>query len=325
MPRNCDIGHCRIHSAELQEKVGVQAKNLGERPVLMGVPLKTRRLDSEALFEKLFASLPDGIVVVDTDGCIAEANPQIESLFGYARAELLGNPVEILMPERFRQAHLVQRHEYSQHPVMRTMGAGIELFGKRKDGSEFPVDIMLLPVEIAGERVVLGVVRDITERKRLEQGIRELALSDPLTGLGNYRRLQEAFETERKWSQRTGRSFALLLLDLDGLKKINDTYGHLEGSRALCRVGEVLRAECRSIDTAARHGGDEFAVILPGTDAEGAGNLALRLADRLANDGGKIPISFSYGVGVYLPGEETLDQLLATADAALYEMKRARR
>jgi diguanylate cyclase (GGDEF)-like protein/PAS domain S-box-containing protein len=291
----------------------------------MDAPLKTRLLDNEALYEKLFASLPDGIVVVDIDGRILQANPQIESLFGYARSELLGNPVEILVPERFRSVHTEQRHAYGAQPSMRSMGAGLELFGRRKDGSEFPVDIMLLPVEIAEERVVLGVVRDITERKRLEQGIRQLASSDPLTGLGNYRRLREAFETEAKWFQRAGRACALLLLDLDGLKKINDTHGHLAGSRALCRLADVIRAECRSIDTPARHGGDEFAVILPDTSAEGANNLASRLAERLANDGGEIPVSFSYGVGVYARDGETLDQLLAAADVELYAMKRAKR
>jgi diguanylate cyclase (GGDEF)-like protein/PAS domain S-box-containing protein len=289
----------------------------------MIVPDKDQRRDSQALFEKLFAFSPDAIVVVDREGRILEANPQVESLFGYDCSKLLGSLVEVLIPDRFRSVHAKHRSAYSDQPRMRPMGTGLELCGRRRDGSEFPVDIMLSAVETTESRLVLAVIRDITERKRLEEKMLQLALSDPLTGLGNYRRLEDAFETETKWFQRTGRSATLLLLDLDGLKKINDTYGHIVGSRALCRLAEVLRAECRSVDTATRHGGDEFTIILPDTNGEGARGLAHRLATRLANEGGDPPVSFSYGVGVYPHDGKTLHQLLAVADRLLYKMKKS--
>jgi diguanylate cyclase (GGDEF)-like protein/PAS domain S-box-containing protein len=291
----------------------------------MTTPLKTHRLDSQALGEELFNSVPDGIVVVDAVGCISEANPQMEKLFGYACSELLGQPVEILVPERFRSGHMGLRRDYTDKPQVRAMGGGLDLYGRRKDGSEFPVEIMLVPVEVAGERLVLGLIRDISERKHLEQGMARLALSDPLTGLGNYRQLHEAFVTTAKLSQRSGRPCALLVLDLDGLKKINDAYGHAAGSRALCRVADALRAECRAIDTAARHGGDEFSVIMPDTDAEGARNVAGRLASRVEKDGENPSVAFSYGLGVYPRDGQTLDQLLAIADRALYAMKRSKK
>lgn len=291
----------------------------------MSTALKNHSLNSRALLEKLFVCLPDGIVVVDSEGRIAEANPRMESLFGYTCSELLGNPIEILVPERLRSTHSGLRRAYADQPHLRPMGAGLELYGRRKDGSEFPVDIMLVPVEIAEERFVLGVIRDITERKQMEHWMLQLALTDPLTGLGNYRRLHEAFVTATNWSQRMGRPFALLMLDVDSLKKINDTHGHQAGSRALCRVGEALRAECRAIDTSARYGGDEFAVIMPDTDDEGARNLALRVASRIANDGEKPPVSFSYGVGGYPRDGQKLDQLLEVADGDLYAMKNLRK
>ena len=291
----------------------------------MNVSFKAQSPDAQTLFEKLFLSSPDAIIVVDSDGRILEANPQTELLFGYPISELLGNPVEILMPEQFRSVHTAHRGAYYKEPSMRPMGTGLELYGRRQDGSEFPVDVMLSPVEAAGGKFVLSVIRDITERKRLEEKMQQLASSDPLTGLGNYRRLQEAFEMERKWSQRTGRFCALLLLDLDGLKKINDVHGHLAGSRALCRLADVLRVECRAVDTPTRHGGDEFAVILPDSNAEGAQNLARRLASRLAHDGTIPSISFSYGVSVYPGDGKTLHQLLAVADHSLYEMKKSKR
>lgn len=291
----------------------------------MSVPDKVQRLDTQTLYEKLFASSPDAIVVVDSEGCILEANPQIESLFGYSCNDLLGSPVEILIPERFRPVHSTHRRDYGNNACVRPMGTGLQLHGRRKDGSEFPVDVMLSTVETAGGRFVLGVIRDVTERKHLEAELRQLVSSDPLTGLGNYRRLQEVFEAETKWFQRTGRSAALLLLDLDGLKKINDTHGHHVGSRALCRLASAIQAECRVIDIAARHGGDEFAVILPDTKAEGAQSLARRIASRLAKDREDPPVSFSYGVGAYPHDGKTLNQLLEVADLPLYEMKKSKR
>lgn len=292
-------------------------------PLLGGPAVLQRPVSYQALFEKLFASSPDGILVVDNEGRILEANPQVESLFGYTCSELLGSPVEILIPERFRQAHNSHRTAYSNQPNMRSMGSDLELYAKRKDGSEFPVDIMLSPVQTDEGHLIMGVVRDITERKRSEDAMRRLALSDPLTGLGNYRRLQIAFEA--KWSERTVRPLALLLLDIDGLKKTNDTRGHLAGNSALCRLADVLLAECRAIDSAVRHGGDEFAVILPEANAEGAKELATRLAGRLANEKDNPPVSFSYGVGVYLQDGTTLNQRLGAADSALYAMKKSRR
>jgi diguanylate cyclase (GGDEF)-like protein len=215
-----------------------------------------------------------------------EANPQAELLFGYGCSELLGKSVEVLIPERFRAAHATHR---------------------------------------AAGQFVLGVIRDISERKRLEEKLRQLASSDALTGLGNYRRLQEAFDTETKWLDRVGRSCAVLLIDVDGLKKINDIHGHLEGDRALCRLAKVLRLECQAVDTATRHGGDEFAVILPDTNTEGAHNLASRAASRLASEGEGRSVSFSYGVGVLPDDGKTLHQLLAVADHFLYEMKKSKR
>jgi diguanylate cyclase (GGDEF)-like protein/PAS domain S-box-containing protein len=286
------------------------------------VPSKVQPRDIEALFEKLFSSSPDAIVVVDERGRIVEANPQVESLFGFACDELLGSPIETLIPDRFRSVHPSYRSAYNDRPMMRPMGSGLELFGMRKDGSEFPADIMISPVKTEAGNLVLAVIRDITERMRMEEELRQVAWTDSLTGLGNHRRLADAFETEAKRFERTGRVAALLLIDLNGLKKINDTQGHVAGDRALQQLADALRAECRSVDTPTRYGGDEFVVILPETNAEGAVSLALRLTNRLANDRKNPHISFSHGVGVYPNDGQNLDQLLEIADRHLYEMKK---
>ncbi|HEY6946271.1 MAG TPA: GGDEF domain-containing protein, partial [Candidatus Acidoferrum sp.] len=162
---------------------------------------------------------------------------------------------------------------------------------------------------------------DLTKRKQAESQARLLAITDPLTGLGNYGRILDVLRAEIERSGRTRRPFAVLLLDLDGLKKINDRYGHLTGSRALCRIGGVLRLFCRAIDTAARYGGDEFAVILPETTASAAVFVASRIRERIATDCEQPALSASIGVAVYPQDGETIEDLLQAADRELYKSK----
>lgn len=126
---------------------------------------------SEQQWRSLFEFSPDAIVVSDREGKISEANAQVERFFGYGRSELLGEHIEILIPDRFRQIHPRHRNDYSHQPRVRPMGAGLELCGRRKDGSEFPVGIMLGPVEAAEGRVVLSVIRDLTEKKEAEEAL----------------------------------------------------------------------------------------------------------------------------------------------------------
>src|SRR5271166_759709 len=121
--------------------------------------------DPQAIFEKLFEFSPDAIVVSDQEGCITQANARVESMFGYQRAELLGQTIDMLVPERFRKAHPSHRQQYGTAARVRPMGAGLELFGRRKDGSEFPADIMLGPVETDDGHAVLCVIRDLSEKR----------------------------------------------------------------------------------------------------------------------------------------------------------------
>ncbi len=160
--------------------------------------------------------------------------------------------------------------------------------------------------------------------KTFEQ-VRHLATSDPLTGLANYRKLLDVLDTETERTLRTGRPFAVLLLDLDGLKKVNDTYGHLVGSRALCRVADILRFHCRAIDTAARYGGDEFALILPEAQEDEAERVAARIRETLAADQEHPPLSASIGASVYHGEGERVERLLKVADQNLYAEKARRK
>jgi PAS domain S-box-containing protein len=127
---------------------------------------------ARTLAEKWFELAPDSIVIADPSGKILEVNSQLERSFGYSRSELIGQPVENLIPERLRGGHLTQRRKYQAEPRMRPMGAGLELLARRKDGTEFPVDIMLSPVEASSGQAVLAVIRDVTEQKKAEQALR---------------------------------------------------------------------------------------------------------------------------------------------------------
>jgi len=159
------------------------------------------------------------------------------------------------------------------------------------------------------------------ERVELIQRLHELSQSDPLTGLANYRRLTAVLDSEKERFQRSQRPFALVLLDLDRLKSLNDEYGHVTGSRALCRLAGVLRETCRTVDTAARYGGDEFALVLPETDADAAATVATRIQRRLAEDPELPRISVSAGCAVYPDDGETIEALIRQADGRLYEAK----
>lgn len=165
----------------------------------------------------------------------------------------------------------------------------------------------------------------LLDSARVFEQVRHLAASDPLTGLANYRKLLDVLDTETERTLRTGRPFAVLLLDLDGLKRINDTYGHLVGSRALCRVADILRVHCRAIDTAARYGGDEFAVVLPEAREEEAQRVSSRIEETLAADQEEPPISVSIGTSVYHGEGERVEKLLKDADHNLYQEKSRRK
>ena len=174
-------------------------------------------------------------------------------------------------------------------------------------------------LRVSSYAVVLGGT--LLDNSRLFKQVQQLAISDPLTGLANYRHLIDVLESEIERSGRTDREFSVLLLDLDGLKSINDRFGHLVGSRALRRLAEVLRVHSRAVDTPARYGGDEFALVMPETGAQAARQVASRIRERLASQTEQPKISVSVGVAVYPSSGATAERLLMAADEALYAMK----
>ena len=161
----------------------------------------------------------------------------------------------------------------------------------------------------------------LLDQARLFEQVRSMAVSDSLTGLANYRRLISVMEAEVDRSRRTQRPFSIVLLDMDGLKTINDHYGHLTGSRALVRIGKILRNHSRAIDTAARYGGDEFALVLPEAPKDIAARIVSRIRERLSSEPEHPVLSVSAGVAAFPEDGDTPEKLLGAADRALYAMK----
>jgi diguanylate cyclase (GGDEF)-like protein/PAS domain S-box-containing protein len=277
---------------------------------------------SEAQYRALVGNLTYGICHCSMDGAFVDVNQALATMLGYAsREELLElNHSTTLICDPLKLAQLLCLYcETNQVDP-------IEVDWTRKDGGT-------LKVRINGRRITTEenatdgyevIAEDITKQRALEDHLRQQAAKDPLTGLANYRHLVDILDGEIKRSKRTDREFGLLLFDLDGLKKINDLHGHVIGSQALCRVADALCMGCREIDTAARFGGDEFALVLPETKEDAANFVARRICESIANDGGEPKISVSVGVAMYPTDGERIDTLLSSADASMYLMKNAR-
>lgn len=269
-------------------------------------------------------AIPDAVVVTDADGNIVFVNRAAEAMTGYERSELIGVPVETLVPEKWRGIHVRHRRGFYSRGRTRLMGDGTKNFSlRRKDASIVPVEISLGP---AGADTV-AVVRDVTERRRMEAALEHRALHDPLTDLANrslfFDRLRQAIHAAR----RDGTQLALVMLDVDGFKAINDTRGHSTGDAVLKEVASRLQLGLRATDSAARLGGDEFAWILPRVRSRRSVDSMVRKRLAFAKepikvDGGEIAVGLSAGVAIYPEDGEDTDTLLRQADAAMYSVKR---
>jgi diguanylate cyclase (GGDEF)-like protein/PAS domain S-box-containing protein len=312
----------------------IEADNIGHLPVAIHRVLDERSLRdqrdraekdlrrSEARYRALAGNLSYGICRCSLDGRFLEVNRAMMRMLGYgSREELLA-----LDLARGVIQDPVKRAQLLGHSSADALADPVEVEWKRKDRAT-------LKIRLSGREVLseLGdletyevIVEDVTRQRQLEDHLRRQAASDPLTGLGNYRRLVDVLYLEIKRSKRTNREFALLFFDLDDLKGINDRHGHMIGSQALCRLADVLCSCCRDIDTPVRFGGDEFALVLPETNAEEANLVAHRICESVADDGKGPKLSASVGVAVYPQNGDSIERLLCAADARLYSWKQLR-
>lgn len=287
-------------------------------------------LGSEKKFRALLESGPDAIVIVNWHGHVAIVNAAAEKLFHYDRDEIVGQNASILLPDRYRMAYREHQKHYLRDPHTRPLGGVPDLYGRRKDGTEFPVEISLSPLETNEGLLVTTVIRDITERKRGEERLRQLADHDSLTGLRNRRSFEEHLSREVAIAGRYGMHGAVLLIDIDGLKDVNDTLGHAFGDEFLRTAGVLVSGRLRSTDIVARVGGDEFGVLMPHADVvtaqEVAEDLLRTLRDHpVALGAQRVRLSASIGVATYGAVDMGGPEVMMEADLALYQAKDAGR
>jgi diguanylate cyclase (GGDEF)-like protein/PAS domain S-box-containing protein len=305
----------RLNRLPLAVALAVEEKTRGEERDHAEKELR----HSEAHYRALVENPTYGVCHFDLDGRILDVNEALVLMLGYgSKEELMAvNLATEIIRDPTERAQLIDSYGKTGHVDL------IELEWKRKDGTPMKVRLSGQQVGIEGEAPdgCEVIVEDVTAQRASEDHLRHIAATDALTGLANYRRLSEILETEIKRSERTARAFAVLLFDLNGLKRINDSHGHLAGNRALCRLADIFRSSCRSIDTAARYGGDEFAIVLPESGPTEASAVGRRICEHLSSDNEEPLLSVSVGIAVYPEDGASIDTLFRAADRALYEMK----
>lgn len=298
--------------------------------------LEQRVRERTAELQAVLEHAQEVYVAVNAAGEIAEWNRQAERTFGWRRDEALGRPLlATIVPPQQRGAYrafLKRALRAGRAPGAAVLEAPLELQALRRDGSVFPVEVRASAL-VTGEGTMLcAFLHDISDRKALERLREEQALLDTLTGLPNRRALQEMLPRALGRARRNGRPLAVLFLDLDGLKRVNDERGHPAGDELLCQFARRLRTCVRETDTVSRLAGDEFVVVLEGlldaeADARAVGAKIIEAASQpfqLAT--GRIEVGTSIGLCVHRPGEPSdAEALVAAADHAMYAAKRAGR
>ena len=287
--------------------------------------------ESEEKFRAISATANDTIIVMDSRGNISFWNNAAEKIFGYPAPEVLGrNLHDMLVPSKYLEDFRKGFDSFRFTGQGRIVGKTYEVTALRKDGVEFPVELSVSAVNLKGEWNAVGLVRDITRRKRLEEELRSLSLRDELTGLYNRRGFLTLAEQQLKVASRMRNGMLLIFADLDGMKAINDTLGHHEGDRALIDMGQILKKTFREADIVARLGGDEFVILSLETPESGADILTSRLTEHLdyhnKYESRPYQLSVSIGISRYDP-EKPLDihDLIVHADRMMYEQKNAKK
>ena len=283
--------------------------------------------ESGERFRSLVESAMDAIVTVGEDQRIVQFNAAAAALFQVPSADAAGMPLERLIPERFRAAHALHLRRFGESGESSLrMGEVSDLWALRADGSEFPIEASVSRSLAGGSPQYTVILRDITARRLFESRIEYLATHDGLTDLPNRNLIRDRIAQAIGHARRAGTHLALMFVDLDRFKVVNDGFGHLFGDMLLKAAGERFRAALRDDDTVARLGGDEFLILL--TDLHHTDDVyivAQKILDALERpfslEGREVHVSASIGVSLYPQDGEDFDALLGHADVAMYRAK----
>ena len=326
-----------------QRRKAEQALDRANSQLEQRVKVRTASLEqSNQRLRAVLDNVLESIVTIDRHGIVQSVNPSTEQIFGYPADAIIGQNVDMLIPEPHQSSH--DRYQESHHNthVAKIIGTEHEVEGRHRDGTVFPMELSITEITTDGETLYVGVLRDITERKQHEAALQhartelqrandklsEQARTDALTGIANRRHFDETLDLEVRRAGRTlDAPLSLMLCDIDYFKLYNDTYGHVAGDRCLEQVATLLNTLFkRAGDTVARYGGEEFAVVLPATNASDAGMVAEQLRQAIweraiphaaSRTGGRL--TSSIGIATLASGEViTAHRLTIRADEALY-------
>lgn len=293
-------------------------------------PLKFALMGEAAQAKAIMDTAAEAIITINERGIIMSFNRAAEHMFVYEARETIGRNVKILMSEPYADKHDGYLASHASTGKGRIFGQPRELLALRKDGTEFPIEINVAEIRLGGKRRFTAIIRDITRYKQSEERLQRLAHYDSLTDLPNrvlfYDRLSQAISL----AKRDHYEMALLYLDLDEFKAVNDTLGHDAGDELLKNAARRIRQQMRESDTVARIGGDEFTVILPKIagrqDAEKAARGIIRTLSAkfcLSGHEQEVGIGASVGIAIYPTDAQDVDAFVKAADAAMYNAKMA--
>ena len=284
---------------------------------------------SQNQLQSIIHNVMDGIITINESGEIQGFNPAAEKIFGYTQQDILGKNVKILMPEADRSQHDAYINRYLQTGQSRILAVrGREVTALRKNGELFPLEMSVSEMILGGMRYFIGIVRDITERKLVEQQLAYFAHHDYLTNLPNRILFSNSLGQLIHLAKRNQHKVATLFLDLDGFKQINDTLGHDAGDQLLQEVAKRLQEIIRASDTVARIGGDEFTFALNniGSDENAAlmaGKVIAALSVPFDLKGQPCHVGGSIGVSIYPDDAKDIEGLIKHADEAMYLAKQS--
>lgn len=286
------------------------------------------------LFRQIVETSHDGILVFTAGGETRYLNDAALHLFDYPALDAAPDTLEAFIPRDRIPAHRSHLEQFlAGGESSRTMSLRRPVHGRRRDGSLFPADISVSRVDHPGEKLLVAVIRDATTQGKLVNELLSDANRDHLTGLANRRRLQALGEEEMARFRRYGNTFSVVMIDIDHFKPVNDEHGHLFGDRVIRRCADAISETLRDCDRAGRWGGEEFQVLLPETDREGAAIAAERIREAVASlrirdeadDGRAVRITVSCGVDTAEADTEEFEFIVNRADKAMYAAKRAGR
>lgn len=311
--------------------VAVEHHQTEARLIAGQASLKESALHTQAILD----NMADGVVTYDANGTIHSFNKAASTMFGYPAVAVIGQDIALLTPAARHAEYLPHRKNFVDFRTQGAESLPVEFEAIRRDGTLFPMSLSISKISSAGRHLGIGILRDITERRMKEDEISRLAFYDPLTELPNRRLLMDRLKQATATSARKGSHAAVMFLDLDHFKQLNDTLGHDMGDLLLQEVARRMKTCVREVDSVARLGGDEFVVLMeamssdPDEAAMQAEAVALKVLTALGQPyvlGEHSHTSTpSIGIVVFMAHEHTVDDLLKKADVAMYQAKTAGR